>query len=158
MAGIINLDNTTPAPPSGNTNVEWQGDSSTPRNVSAYLPNMVGDSGSGGTAGAVPGPAAGAAAAGKFLKADGTWAIPPGGLAGASVKTGSYTAVSADSSTLLAMNSASAQTITLPASPPSPTWCVFIQNIGTGVLTVNRNGLTIDTAASNLTVYTGEGL
>ena len=159
MAGIINLNNTTPAPPSGNTNVEWQGDSSTPRNVSAYLPNMVGDSGSGGTAGAVPGPAAGAAAAGKFLKADGTWAIPPrGGLAGASVKTASYTAVAADSNTLLAMNSGSDQSITLPAAPPSATWCVFIQNIGAGVLTVNRNGLTIDAAASNLTVYTGEGL
>ena len=109
MAGIINLNNTTPAPPSGNTNVEWQGDSSTPRNVSAYLPNMVGDSGSGGTAGAVPSPAAGAAAAGKFLKADGTWAVPPsGGLAGATVKTASYTAVAADSNTLVAMNSGSA--------------------------------------------------
>jgi hypothetical protein len=44
MAGIINLNNTTPAPPAGKTNVEWQGDSSTPRNVSAYLPNMVEDS------------------------------------------------------------------------------------------------------------------
>ncbi len=159
MAGIINLNNTTPAPPSGSTNVHWQGDSSTPRNVSAYLPNMVGDSGSGGSAGAVPGPAAGTAAAGKFLKADGTWAIPPvGGLAGASVKTGSYTVLAGDANTLLAMNSSSAQTITLPASPPSGTWCVFIQNIGAGVLTVNRNGLTIDTAASNLTVYTGEGV
>ena len=159
MASIINLDNTTPSPPSGLTNVEWQGDSSTPRNVSAYLPNMVGDAGSGGSSGAVPGPAAGAAAAGKFLKADGSWAIPPsGGLAGASVKTGSYTALSGDSNTLLVMNSGSAQTITLPALPPSATWCVFIQNIGVGVLTVNRNGLTIDTAASNLAVYTGEGL
>ena len=45
MASIINLDNTTPAPPTGLTNVEWQGDSSTPRNVSAYVPNMVGDAG-----------------------------------------------------------------------------------------------------------------
>jgi hypothetical protein len=78
MASIINLDNTTPAPPAGLTNVEWQGDSSTPRNVSAYVPNMAGDTGSGGSAGAVPAPAAGAAAAGKFLKADGTWSVPPG--------------------------------------------------------------------------------
>lgn len=35
---------------------------------------MVGDSGSGGTAGLVPAPAAGDTAAGKFLKANGTWA------------------------------------------------------------------------------------
>lgn len=37
---------------------------------------MVGDSGSGGTQGAVPAPPAGSAAAGKFLKADGTFAVP----------------------------------------------------------------------------------
>jgi hypothetical protein len=43
------------------------------RNVSAYLPLLVGDSGSGGTAGAVPAPAAGDAAAHKVLKADGAW-------------------------------------------------------------------------------------
>ena len=38
MASIINLDNTTPAAPPGYTNVMWQGDSSVPRNVSAYVP------------------------------------------------------------------------------------------------------------------------
>ena len=79
---IINFDDTTPAPPAGKTNVKWQGDSSSPRNVSAYMPLLVGDSGSGGASGAVPAPAAGDAAAGKFLKADGTFALPsasPGG-------------------------------------------------------------------------------
>jgi len=40
---------------------------------------MVGDSGAGGTKGLVPAPAAGDAAASKFLKADGTWAAPSGG-------------------------------------------------------------------------------
>lgn len=39
---------------------------------------MVGDSGAGGVKGAVPAPAAGDAAAGKFLKADGTWVTPGG--------------------------------------------------------------------------------
>jgi hypothetical protein len=42
------------------------------------LPSMVGDSGSGGTKGAVPAPASGDSAAGKFLKADGTWSVPSG--------------------------------------------------------------------------------
>jgi hypothetical protein len=42
--------------------------------ATAILDNMVGDSGSGGTKGLVPAPAAGDAAANKFLKADGTWA------------------------------------------------------------------------------------
>lgn len=46
--------------------------------ATALLNAMVGDSGSGGTKGLVPAPAAGDAAAGKFLKADGTWAAPSG--------------------------------------------------------------------------------
>lgn len=41
------------------------------------VPDMVGDSGSGGTHGLVPAPGAGDAAAGKFLKASGSFAIPP---------------------------------------------------------------------------------
>lgn len=40
---------------------------------------LTGDSGSGGIAGLVPAPAAGDAAAGKYLKADGTWATAAGG-------------------------------------------------------------------------------
>lgn len=47
--------------------------------ATALLNVMVGDSGSGGTKGLAPAPGAGDAAAGKFLKADGTYAVPPGG-------------------------------------------------------------------------------
>lgn len=43
------------------------------------LPEMVGDSGAGGTAGIVPAPAAGDAADGRYLSADGTWSVPAGG-------------------------------------------------------------------------------
>ena len=56
--------------------------SRTPTQVTATLDAMVGDSGSGGTKGLVPAPAAGDAAASKFLKADATWAAvsaSPGG-------------------------------------------------------------------------------
>lgn len=75
-----NFNDTLPAAPANAQNNKWQADAPTadPRNVSQYTPVMVGDSGSGGLTGAVPHPAAGDAAAGKFLKADGTWAIPPG--------------------------------------------------------------------------------
>lgn len=48
------------------------------------LDAMVGDSGSGGTKGLVPAPASGDAAGLKFLKADGTWAVPAGTSSGAS--------------------------------------------------------------------------
>ena len=46
--------------------------------VAADMLVMVGDSGSGGTKGAVPAPAAGDAAGGKYLSAGGTWATPGG--------------------------------------------------------------------------------
>ena len=50
----------------------------------ADLPVMVGDAGAGGVKGAVPAPAAGDAAASKFLSAAGTWAQPSGSGAPAS--------------------------------------------------------------------------
>jgi hypothetical protein len=49
--------------------------------VNAILPDFIGDSGAGGTKGLVPAPASGDAAAGKYLKADGTWATTPGASA-----------------------------------------------------------------------------
>ncbi len=55
--------------------------------VTGMLNTMVGDSGSGGTKGLAPAPAAGDAAAGKFLKADGTYAVPAGATTG-DTKTG----------------------------------------------------------------------
>jgi len=61
----------------------------TPTEVTADLIAMVGDSGSGGTKGLVPAPAAGDAAAGKYLDADGTWTVPPGG-GGGSVSDTAY--------------------------------------------------------------------
>jgi hypothetical protein len=74
---VINLNSETPAPPTSEQNVLWQADSNNPRNVSAYDPLMIGDSGSGGKAGNVPAPLAGSYAASMFLRADGNWAIPP---------------------------------------------------------------------------------
>jgi hypothetical protein len=47
--------------------------------ATAILNAMVGDAGAGGTKGLVPAPAAGDTAAGKYLKADGAWTVPPGG-------------------------------------------------------------------------------
>ncbi len=46
--------------------------------ATAMINAFVGDTGSGGTKGLVPAPASGDAAAGKFLKSDGTFAVPPG--------------------------------------------------------------------------------
>lgn len=46
--------------------------------VTSMLNAFVGDSGSGGVKGLVPAPAAGDAAANKFLSASGIWTVPPG--------------------------------------------------------------------------------
>jgi hypothetical protein len=51
----------------------------TPTQATALLDTMVGDAGGGGTKGLVTAPAAGDAAAGKFLHANGTWTVPAGG-------------------------------------------------------------------------------
>lgn len=82
----IKLNATDPAPPAGAQNVHFRqdaahlGTAADPSPVSAYVGPFTGDSGAGGASGLVPAPAAGDAAAGKVLKADGTWYIPPGGL------------------------------------------------------------------------------
>lgn len=57
-------------------------------NLTKAIPAVIGDSGSGGTKGLVPAPGAGDAAAGKFLKADGTFAVPSGGAPGGSAGGG----------------------------------------------------------------------
>lgn len=50
--------------------------------AAARLGTMTGDGGAGGTKGAAPAPSAGDAAAGRFLKADGTWDVPAGSGSG----------------------------------------------------------------------------
>ena len=53
--------------------------------ATSVLSVMTGDSGLGGVKGLVPAPAAGDAAASKFLKADGTWAVSGGGGGGTTI-------------------------------------------------------------------------
>jgi hypothetical protein len=70
---------------------------------------FTGDSGSGGTSGLVPAPAAGDALANKFLKADGTWTAAPGG--------GSPTNLSAtETATTVSIASSTGSGATIPAA------------------------------------------
>ena len=71
---MINLNDSTPVAPANAVNVTWQKSGT---DVSAHVSEFAGDGGSGGASGLVPAPVAGDAAAGKFLKADGTWEAPP---------------------------------------------------------------------------------
>lgn len=77
---------------------------------------------------------------------------------GVSTKTANYTAVAGDNGTLLSFNSGSAVTLMLPATPPFAAWRIAVQSIGAGALTINRNGLTIDGAAANLSLTQNSGL
>jgi hypothetical protein len=70
------------------------GDLSADRTIA--IDNFTGDSGSGGAKGAVPAPAAGDAAAGKFLKADGTWTAPGGSSSPLTTKGDLYSHSSID--------------------------------------------------------------
>jgi hypothetical protein len=61
---------------------------------------FTGDTGAGGTTGLVPAPAAGDAAAGKFLSAGGGYAVPPGGGGGSTLYFGAANGVSAANTTI----------------------------------------------------------
>ena len=69
------------------------------------------------------------------------------------VKTADYTAVTRDQ---IIVNSASARTITLPASPAAGN-IVFIENAGAGLVTVARNGSNINSTADNGELITDAG-
>ena len=64
------------------------------------------------------------------------------------IKTADYTAVNKDQ---VIVNSSSAVTITLPASPSAGN-VVFIKNAGTGTVTVGRNGSNINSTADDGTL------
>jgi hypothetical protein len=74
--GAINHDNLTGFV--ANEHIDWTADQGATNIDTGNVPIMVGDAGAGGTEGLVPAPGAGDAAANRFLKADGTWADPPG--------------------------------------------------------------------------------
>ena len=86
---------------------------------------------------------------GQSLTTNGSGALAFATIGGAfndfAIKTGAYTAVSKDQ---LIVNSGSAVTITLPASPSAGS-VVFIKNAGAGTVTVARNGSKINSTADN---------
>jgi hypothetical protein len=88
--------------------------------------------------------------AGQVLTTNGSgtlaFASPAGGAYNDfAIKTGNYTAINKDQ---LIVNSGSAVTITLPASPSAGN-VVFIKNAGTGTVTVARNGSKINSATDD---------
>jgi hypothetical protein len=84
-----------PAARNINTALPLQGGGELSSDLSLIVGTMTGDSGSGGLRGVVPAPPAGSAAAGKFLKADGTFQVPSStGYQATYIKSASGTVVS----------------------------------------------------------------
>lgn len=74
--GIL-LNTQTPPPPTDKQNIRFATDGGQPQQqVTAYDPEFVGDTGTGGKSGNVPAPAVGDA--NKFLRGDGSWADAAG--------------------------------------------------------------------------------
>jgi hypothetical protein len=117
--------------------------------VTALLNSFVGDSGAGGTKGAVPAPAAGDAAAGKFLKSDGTWTVP----AGAGDVTGPASSV--DSEVAL-FSGVGGKTLKRATSSGIAVLTSGVQTAGplTGDVTTSGSGLATTAAATQANIVT----
>jgi hypothetical protein len=136
---VINLNDTSPAAPTNSRNGKWQKGATTGNDptygvpifpVSVNMPDMVGDTGSGGADGLVPAPPAGSAAAGKFLKADGTFQMPPGGVsvAGITIDGGGLT-----------LATGTKGFFQVPYSGTITGWTLLADVSGSAVLTVKKS-------------------
>jgi hypothetical protein len=106
--------------------------------VTAMLNNLVGDAGAGGAKGLVPAPAAGDAAAGKFLRADGTWAT-----------TGASLTAATNAETLLG-------TITTKAATPDSVAAIWEQGVdivSASTLTIGDGGYFNVTGTTAITAF-----
>lgn len=104
---------------------------------------FVGDSGAGGVIGLVPAPAAGDAAALKFLKADGTWATTPtsGNTFTTTATAAGTTTLTASSNNVQEFTGVTTQTVVMPVVSTLSLGQQFqIINRSTGNLTVNSSG------------------
>jgi hypothetical protein len=88
----------------------------------------------------------------------GSWALWAQGTGGVNPQSGNYTPVLGDDGRLIYYSSSSANTLTLPNPPINNGWWIAVQNVGSGVLTINRNGLNINGQAFNSSLSQNQGL
>lgn len=100
---------------------------------------MVGDSGAGGTKGAVPAPAAGDAT--KFLRGDATWVTGTAAPVTYTIsnKTGAYTVVAGDLGSVINCTSGTFTVSLTAAATLGSGFNCWVWNTGTGVITIDPN-------------------
>ena len=87
---------------------------------------FTGDSGSGGSSGLVPAPAAGNAAANMFLSASGAWAVTPAGSGGSATNLGV-----SETTTTVSISSSTGSGATIPAATTSAAGVMTAAQVGT---------------------------
>lgn len=94
---------------------------------------------------------------GSPISAPSSWTLFAQATGLAQVKTANYTAVSTDEGSLLTFNGSNL-TLTLPATLPDSGWYIFVQNLNVTNLTINPNGLQIDSQGGSLSIGQFSGL
>lgn len=145
----FNINDTTPAAPSGAVNVKHQMDSSTPQNLSAYVPAATSS-----TAGVIQLDSSSSTA--KYLNGSGAWTFPLGGV---NLQSGtSYTISTSDAFKLVRFNNVAAIAATLPNPLTTQlNFFVVVENFGSGALTLTPATGQIDGSAT-LQVGSGQGV
>ncbi len=88
------------------------------------------------------------------------WAKISGGggsFGGVDKQTASYAAVAGDNGKLVSIQASGAVTLTLPSTPPSATWMIGVNYVGSGSLTISGAGIPSGTSISNqqgMLIYT----
>ena len=79
-------------------------------------------------------------------------------IGGVNKQTANYVILSTDAGKIVSMNSSSATTLKLPAASPGANFNVYVENIGTGICTLDPNGLNLDGSASTVTLPQNQGM
>lgn len=85
-----------------------------------------------------------------------------GTFGGVNEQTADYTALATDNGRIISMHAVGSPlvslTLTLPAVPPSTTWCIFVQDTGSTNVDIDPGALELDGVVGILTLTPGQGV
>lgn len=120
-------------------------------------PAFVGDSGSGGTAGLVPAPSSGDAAANKVLGAGGGWIVQSSSGVTLNAQSAGYTLLGTDKGKIVSLTGSTAETFAFTAAATLGSgWFCYLYNNSTAALTVDPNASEQIDGLTSYIMYPGE--